>query len=412
MKPHTLSLFLGTGALGLLIYSSTACSPDQSSNPGAQPRIQAFENGLQALSEKPSEPNAPAPQSSTLAERMAFYKVPGVSLAVINDGRIEWAREYGEITAGSAKPVTSETLFEAASTTKALAAAAVLHYVEAGRLDLDADVNLYLKSWKVPESPFTLTEKVTLRRLLTHRAGLPMTNMGYDEKAGAPTLLQVVKGEAPAENKAAIPEMVPGSQWRYSNVGFALVQLVLEETLGQDLESILSDVVFSPLGMTSSTVVYPLPATWRKREAMPHDENGQAAAPAMHPSALAQGGLMTTPSDLARFLVELLESYHGASSRLLSRETTRTMFHPAVALDPRLFGFELGDALGVFVKGEGSALTVLHPGNNFPGSICWLIGFPERRQGAIIMLNGNNGEALAFEIISALGRMYGWPPLM
>jgi len=131
----------------------------------------------------------------------------------------------------------------------------------------------------------------------------------------------------------------------------------------------------------------------------------------MHLTAQAQGGLMSTPSDLAKLLIELIQAYRGSSRRLLTREMAQAMFHAEVELDPRLFGTPMSDALGMFVKGQGSSLTILHPGNNFPGSICWLIGFPERGQGAIVMLNGDNGELLAFEVLFALGHVYGWPPL-
>jgi len=409
MNKSQVLIIFGWGALWLAFSAPAAPARQKALDTGQD--IKAFENGLQPLSQGPIKPNAPAPKSQTLAERMAFYKVPGVSLAVIRNDRIEWAKGYGEIEAGSGKGVTPETLFEAASTTKALVAAAVLYFVGQGRFDLDADINSYLKSWKVPENEFTKTEKVTLRRLLTHQAGLPSTNMGYDEKAGAPTLLQVVKGEVPAKNKAAIPESVPGSKWQYSNVGYVLLQLILEDSLSRKLDSIMAEVLYKPLAMTSATLTYPLPPDRREREALPHDESGKAAAPAMHPSAQAQGGLMSTPSDLARLLIELIEAYRGASTRLLSQETARTMFRPAVELDPRIFGQPMSDALGVFVKGEGPALTILHPGNNYPGSVCWLIGYPERREGAIVMLNGNNGEALAFEILAALARIYDWPPL-
>ena len=145
---------------------------------------------------------------------------------------------------------------------------------------------------------------------------------------------------------------------------------------------------------------------------MPHDKDEREAAPAMHLTAQAQGGLMSIPSDLAKVLIELMQAYRGSSRRLLTRETAQAMFRPETELDPRLFGMPMGDALGMFVKGQGSSLAILHPGNNYPGSICWLVGYPERGQGAIVMLNGNNGELLALEILAALGRVYRWPPLL
>ncbi len=406
------ALMVGAGALAFFFSSTTVSASQKAPVSASEQNIRAFENGLRAFSPGSGEPNAPALKPQTLAERMTYYKVPGVSIAVVSEARIEWAKGYGETKAGGGKAVTPETLFEAASTTKALVSSVVLHYAAAGRFDLDADVNAYLKSWKVPDNEFTKTEKVTLRRLLTHRAGLPMTNMGYDDKTGVPTLIQVVKGEAPAENKAAVPVAVPGSRWEYSNVGYVLIQLILEDSLGCDLESIMSKAVYKPLGLESTTLVHPLPPAWREREAMPHDKDGRTGEPSLHLTAQAQGGLLSTPADLAKFLIELMQTYRGASSRLLTRDMARAMFRPEVELDPRLFGTPMSEGLGLFVKGEGASLIIAHPGNNYPGSVCWLIGFPERGQGAIVMLNAEGGEMLALEILAALGRIYEWPPLM
>jgi CubicO group peptidase (beta-lactamase class C family) len=402
--------WLMAGSLALTASSV----PAQLKTAGPDPRdqIRVFENGLFPLPQGPAAAGAPAPKPQTLAERMAAYKVPGVSIAVVNNFKVEWAKGYGILKAGGGRAVTAETLFEAASTTKALVAATVMHYVDKKRLDLDADVNTYLKSWKIPDNEFTKEKKVTLRLLLTHRAGLPSSNMGYDEKIGVPTLVQVIKGESPAQNKAAVPELVPGAKWQYSNVGYALIQLILEDALGQKLETIMAQAIFKPLDLKTSTVAYPLPEALRDREALPHDAKGAAGQPGMHLTAQAQGGLMTTPSELAGVLIELMQAYRGTSTRILSRESARAMFHAEVDLDPRVFGTPLSEGLGMFVKGQGAALTILHPGNNDPGSICWMIGFPERGQGAVFMLNGANGELMAFEILAALSGIYQWPALM
>jgi CubicO group peptidase (beta-lactamase class C family) len=116
------------------------------------------------------------PKRATLSERMSHYKIPGVSIALINENKIEWAKSYGVINVESRVPVTKESFFEAASTTKMLVAATALHFVEKGLLDLDADVNNYLKSWKIPESDLTKEKKITLRLLLTHQSGLHSAN--------------------------------------------------------------------------------------------------------------------------------------------------------------------------------------------------------------------------------------------
>lgn len=372
-------------------------------------RIRGVENGLVAFN--PGAPRSPgqAPQLLTLAERMAFYKVPGVSIAVIDRGRSEWAKGYGVLKSGSAAPVTPDSVFEAASTSKAVVAAIVLRLAQEGKLDLDADVNRYLKTWRVAENDFTRRRKVTLRLLLTHQAGMPATNFPYDDKGAPPTLLQVLKGEAPAGNKAAVVDLLPGSKWRYSNIGYVVIQQLLEDVLGEPFARIARERVFAPLGMAASTFAYPLPPERQKSEALPHDEQGAAGVPGMHPTALAQGGLMTTPSDLARFTGELLLAYKGLSRRLLSRSSVRQMLRKEVDLDPNLFGSPAAEGLGVFLTGSGDGFCFSHPGFNSPGSTSWLLAYPELGQGAIIMTNGAKGELLTLEIISALSAVYGWP---
>jgi CubicO group peptidase (beta-lactamase class C family) len=372
-------------------------------------RIKNMENGLIEFN-----PGAPAVAGQvrkllTLAERMAFYKVPGVSIAMINNNRVEWVKSYGVLKAGGAAAVTPESFFEAASTTKAIVAAIVLSLVQEGKLDLDVDVNTYLKSWHIAENDFSKVQKVSLRLLLSHCAGLPMTNFPYDEKGLPPTLLQVLKGEAPAKNKAAVVELLPGSKWQYSNIGYVVIQQLLEDVMGKPLEQIAQEKVFAPLKMASSTFVYPLAPERQKNEALPHDEQGVSGTPAMHPAALAQGGLLTTPSDLARFTCELLLAYNGRTRGLLAPATVRRMLNKERDLDPRMFGFPVAEGLGVFVTGSGKGLSFSHPGQNYPGTTSWLLAYPELAQGVIIMTNGARGDLLTLEIIAALSAVYGWP---
>ena len=372
--------------------------------------MKGVENSLMVF--QPSAPTAVTtqpPKLWTLAERMAFHKIPGVSIAVINGNRIDWAKGYGILKAGSPDPVTTKSVFEAASTSKVVTAVLVLHFVQQGKLALDRDVNTYLKSWKIPENDLTKDKKVTLRLLLTHQSGLPATNFPYDETIGIPTLLQVLKGESPAQNKPAVVESIPGSRWNYSNLGYVVIQQILEDVSGKPFDQIAQEIVFRPLGMTSSTFVYPLKSGLRDKEAMPHDEEGSACEPGMYSSALAQGGLMTTPSDLARFAIELMLACQGKSGRILSQETVRQMFSKELDLDPRMFGFPLGEGLGVFLKGDGKDFCFSHPGSNWPGSTSWWMGYPELGKGVVIMANGAKGDLLSLEILPALTSVYGWP---
>jgi CubicO group peptidase (beta-lactamase class C family) len=163
--------------------------------------------------------------------------------------------------------------------------------------------------------------------------------------------------------------------------------------------------------MSSSTFAYPLAAERQKSEALPHDEQGAVGVPGMHATALAQGGLMTTPSDLARFTCDLLLAYEGRTGHLLTPATIRLMLSKEVDLDPSLFGFPVSEGLGVFIMGKDKGLSFSHPGQNSPGATSWLLAYPELGQGAIIMTNGAKGDMLTLEIITALSTVYGWPAM-
>jgi len=372
-------------------------------------KILRIENGLVEMT-SPAEMfqrhNAQPENLTTLTERLEHLKVPGVSIAVINDDHVEWAKAYGIMDVNTGAPVTTETIFEAASTSKLVTSVIALHYVQTGVIQLDPNVNDYLTSWQVPENEFTTDEKVTLRRILTHQSGCPITNFGYDEKVGIPTLIDVLSGTPPAENKPAIPELVPGSQWQYSNVAYDIIQLLLEDLTGKPFQEIAEEVIFDPLGMNSTTFVYPLDTEKSKREAMPHDAEGISRHPAMHESAFAHGNLTTTPSDLAVFTLEIIKAYQGKSDRVLSQDMARQLLSKQCDIDQDAIPLPFYEGLGVFLMGEGMDLVLTHPGENYPGFISWLVGWPERGTGAVIMTNGAQGFLLSMEIVSAIDREY------
>ncbi len=344
----------------------------------------------------------------SIQQRMSDYKVPGVSIAIVDGNAEPYSMAFGVLKEGGIEMVNEETIFQAASTSKLLTSVIVLHYVEKGLLNLDEDVNKYLKSWKVPENEFTKTRKVTLRYLLTHQSGLPSTNFPYDNNSKLPTLLDVVKGETPAKNKAAIPVAEPGAKWQYSNVGYVLLQLVLEDVVGKHFSKIAHEVIFNPLKMKSSTFNYPLIKEWKNREALPHGEDGKAAEPSMHPSAFAHGGLMTTPLDLAKFSSEIINAFHGKSNKIIGKEYAQKLLTKELDLDPALYGIPLGEGLGVVLLNKGDDILFAHPGSNLPGTNCWLIACAKKEKCIVVMTNGAMGEVLAMEIIAAIEREFNW----
>lgn len=340
----------------------------------------------------------PLPARS-LAERMAALKVPGLSVAVIEDDQITWAKGYGVLETGSLSPVTEKTLFQAASISKSIVAMGAMRLVEQGKLVLDEDVNMRLKTWKVPENDFTRTEKVTLRRLLSHTAGTTVPGFGgYPAGVPLPTTIQILSGEKPANNEAVLVNVVPGSLWRYSGGGFTIAQFLMGEVTGKPFPKLLSELVLAPLGMADSTCEQPLPDRLRASAATAHDPEGKPLAGRWHTyPEMAAAGLWTTPSDLARFLIEMRKAIRGESA-LLSKEKAGLMTTAVKG----------GYGLGFYLQSSGQTARFGHGGSN-EGFKCQMTAFLEQGRGAVIMTNGERGGWLAAELLRAIAEEYDWP---
>lgn len=337
--------------------------------------------------------------TSTLAERMATLKTPGVSVAVINDGVIEWAKGYGVTEAGTSTAVTPRTLFQAASISKPIAAAAALKLVDQGTLSLDEPVNARLPGWKVPDNEFTAREKVTLRRLLNHSAGLTVHGFGgYPAGAPVPTTIQVLDGQTPANSGPVRVDIVPGSLWRYSGGGYTVVQQLLTDVTGKPFPALLSELVLRPLGMNDSSYDQPLPTERQPAAASGHRSNGTLIPGRFHTyPEMAAAGLWTTPTDLAKFLIAIRQAAQGTPT-VLSPDMARQM----------ITGLSGGYGLGLSLQGAGPNASFGHGGSN-AGFKCQMTVHVASGRGAVVMTNGDQGGRLAAEVLRAIAREYDWP---
>lgn len=213
---------------------------------------------------------APAPRPGTdsldafILTQMARRQVPGLSLAIIDGGRIVYAKGYGVTAPGGSTPVTADTRFLAGSVSKSVAAMGALRLVEQGKLSLDGDVNDRLTSWKVPENDHTRVEKVSIRRILSHTAGLTVHGFpGYDRSTPIPTTPQILDGVSPANTRPVRVDTVPGERWRYSGGGYTVMQLLMDDVTGQPFARWMQENVLAPLGMTSSSFENPPPPNSR-----------------------------------------------------------------------------------------------------------------------------------------------------
>jgi len=335
-------------------------------------------------------------ESWTIEQRMARWKVPGVSVAVVDDGKIVWSRGYGVIEAGGKTPVTASTRFQAASISKPVAAIGAIALVQQGTLTLDTDINATLKNWKLPASAFTKDRPVTLRALLSHTGGTTVHGFpGYAQGVPVATNIQVLNGTTPANTKAVISEAKPGERWKYSGGGYQIMQQMVEDATGRPFADVVRDRVLAPAGMTMSG--YALPA--KGSFSYGHGADGKPIAGGWHSyPELAAAGLWTTPTDLSRFGLALAAAWRGESAAVLNHATATTMATPV-----------MGDyGLGPSVKGEGDALAFSHGGANEGFRAYWII-HPRTGDGVAVMTNGDSGSQLMMEIVRAVAKTYGWP---
>lgn len=335
---------------------------------------------------------------TTIAAALARHRVPGCAVAVIADGRLDWAAGYGITEAGQSSPVSANTIFQACSISKPVAAVAALRLVQEGRLDLDEDVNSYLTTWRVPANG-DWQPRVTLRQLLSHTAGLTYFWFpGYPRGAPLPTTVQTLRGEPPANTPPVRATAIPGAQFRYAGAHYAVLQQLLEDVTGRPFAALLRDLVFAPLGMADSGYETDFPVRHGGATAAGHDAGGFPIAGGWRVLPESAGaGLWTTPGDLCRLMVEVCAARAGRSERLLSQETARAMLTPQVG----------GRGLGWSLATIGGQLRFAHGGSNI-GYKCLALAWPDSGVGAAVMTNGDEGDALVRDIIRAVARVYGW----
>ncbi len=357
------------------------------------PRMAAVENGLTTLLRIRDR----EPERYTLPDRMDHYRVPGVSLAVLEEGRIAWVGSYGVTDAVTLEPVTPETLFQAASISKPVAAIAALRLVQDGILELDVPVNRYLRGWQIHD--FTASHLVTLRHLLTHTGGLTVHGFpGYARDQPLPSVVDILDGGPLANTGPVRADTMPESLWRYSGGGYTVLQKLLEDVTGKPFPALLRELVLDPTAMTLSSYEQPLPPERERYASRGHLSTGSPVEGGWHLyPEMAAAGLWTNATELARLALEVQAAWRGETHRILSPAMARTM------LTPRMGGWGLG-----FTILEEGAPRFAHGGSNH-GFKAQFLAFREEGRGVVVMTNGDQGTRLAQEVIQAVAEVYGWP---
>ncbi len=389
------------GALLIAIVAKPCVSQTPPANGDPAAFAQRLERSLRRLVRVTGQPDS----TFELADRMRYWHVPGASIAIVDNFRIVYARGLGVTEFGSSTAVDTTTLFLAGSISKPVSATGLLRLVEQGKLSLDEDVNARLTSWRLPDSRFTEREKVTLRRLLTHSAGLTVWGFpGYSPGRPVPTVPQLLDGVPPANTAAVRNDTVPGERWLYSGGGITIAQLVATDVTREPFPVLMKRLVFEPAGMTRSTFENPLPAS-RQREAASGHERIDTPVPGRFHTypEMAAAGLWTTAPELARWALAVTKAYNGQPNGILSPDMARQMVFKHQPTGAR--GGNGFWGLGVSVAGEADSIAFNHGGRD-EGFVADVIMWPRLGRGLFILTNGVSG-ALLSEIRMAYAALYG-----
>lgn len=301
------------------------------------------------------------------------HQTPGVSIALIAGNEIVWAKGYGLANGNTKTAVDETTLFEACSMSKPLFAYGVLKLVEQGKLDLDRPLVAYLDEPYLPDQP--LHEKITARMVLTHTGGFPNWRKGKPLTVG----------------------FEPGTDYRYSGEGFVFLQKVVEKIVGQPMEPWIQQTLLQPLKMTSSSYVWQ--TKYDQSAAAGHDQQGKVKEKRPH---YARGNsaytLYTTPSDYARYLIEMMTA-DGSRSHSLSTESIAAMLKPGIAVPDQE---HQARGLGWVVSTDPANPVASHSGSNGTGFRCYSQFDRAKGTGLVIMTNGVNGRSVWTDIMNDL----------
>ena len=397
LPPATLALAVAACLLETLVTPEDVATQ---SAPVGQEDVAA----LIARIEGPQSPWRGGLDSLTLTQVMQRFRVPGIGVAVIRDFRIHWARSYGVADVETGRPVEEATLFQAASISKPVTAMAAVRLAQEGRFSLDDDVNSILKSWNVPASALTQAGPVTPRSLFSHASGADdgFGFPGYDPSAPRPTVVQILNGEAPSNVGPVVFARPPWQAMKYSGGGLTIMQLALTDRTDLPFEELLRRTVLDPLGMANSTYEQPLPPARQAQAARAHNGAGRAMGPPWHVyPEQAAAGLWTTPSDLARFVIEVQKAYRGPTGAVLGQVSAREMIAPV----------GVGSyAVGLSLEKRGEGWYFSHGGSNW-GFRANIVGHVRNGYGLAVMTNGDNGGAVIAELEARVAAAYGWDSL-
>jgi CubicO group peptidase (beta-lactamase class C family) len=327
-------------------------------------------------------------------------KAVGVSVALINNYELVWAKGFGVTETGTNDSVTAKTLFQAASISKPVTALAIMKKIQEGKISLNDNVDDRLTSWHIPKNSYMNSSGVTIKHLLSHTGGVANSfyyTPGYTEADRLPTIVESLNGAKPAQNNPVKVIATPGTQFSYSNCGYWILEALLEDLENKEFERLVADEIFIPMGMVNSTFESVPSSLQFGSIASGHlDKNKLIDGKYYRIRPQSSGGLWSTPTDLATFLILIQKSMKGDANDIINKD------HATLMTTPVMGSYGLG--FSNEVRGTGVRFFG-HDGHNM-GYICSMIGSLDKGFGVVIMTNSENGWKAVNKIKKLVGRKF------
>ena len=327
---------------------------------------------------------------------MDAYDIPGTCVALIDDGAPVWSKAYGYADVGAGRKMTTDDYMRVQSISKSVTAWGVMTLAEQGRIDLDAPASRYLESWTLPDSPYP--NDITVRQLLTHTAGLDIGNflVRYDPRGDVPPLRESLSGDVKYMRE-------PGAAFAYSNTGYNMLELLIEDVTGRDFAEYMQQEIMRPLGMADATF------EWNADFSPPvpygYGTDGEAVPVYVYPEK-GSGGLFATVDDIAAFAAAGMK---GSGQTVVNEQSVGAIYSPAAddlgmySLAYDAYGF--GHYIETLPDG---AYAVAHGGQG-TGWMTHFQSVPNTGDGIVILTNSQRSWPMISYIIGDWARWCSLP---
>lgn len=335
---------------------------------------------------------------SSIADKMSEYKIPALSLAVINEGKIEWADMYQNANFPEEQELDCASIFQAASLSKPVTFLAALRMHSAGEIDLDKNIQNYLKDFEMPQGKQTAENPITFRNIFSHTSGITSGGYeGYAKDLALPSDLDVLKGSEGVNSPAIQVITPPNETLAYSGGAYTVSELALQDIFNEEFPEIMKKWILEPAGMEHSDFTQPLPESKSNQVAKGYTQSGEVLDGGWrnYPEQAA-AGLWSNAVDMSKFLIEIYNAYNGKSSLFSQSDIKSMMSHER---DGRAYGF--------IVNRSGDDIAITHYGGNAGYRTGMTISLTNGN-GLVYLMNSDNGGALGNELLLSTSQVYNW----